>query len=169
MEFLTAAMPVSLLAPIVVHYQPIVDLVTQRMVGCEALSRWHTAGDELCGPGAFIASIENDFDLAVNLISQVIHSVSRELGPSRAATHQFYVSINVPPVLLAERRLDEMFEASDLLPFVSRIVFEITERQALDERGREAIRRGRKLGGTSRARRFRHRPKRIPRSHRARR
>ncbi|MGE5783682.1 MAG: EAL domain-containing protein, partial [Myxococcales bacterium] len=33
-----------------------------------------------------------------------------------------------------------------LLPFVSRLVFEITERQALDERGREAIRRGRKLG-----------------------
>jgi hypothetical protein len=29
-------MPVSLLAPIV-------GLVTQRMVGCEALSRWHTA------------------------------------------------------------------------------------------------------------------------------
>ena len=43
MGFLTAAMPVSLLAPIVVHYQPIIDLVTQRMVGCEAHSRWHTA------------------------------------------------------------------------------------------------------------------------------
>ena len=80
MEFLTAAMPVSLLAPIVVHYQPIVDFVTQRMVGCEALSRWHTASGELCGPGAFIASIENVFYLAVDLTSQVIHSVSRELG-----------------------------------------------------------------------------------------
>ena len=61
MEFVTAAMPVSLLAPIAVHYQPIVGLVTQRMVGCEALSRWHTASGELCGPGPFIASIENDF------------------------------------------------------------------------------------------------------------
>lgn len=47
---------------------------------------------------------------------------------------------------IAERRLGEVLEASNLLPFVSRIVFEITERQALDERGREAIRRGRKLG-----------------------
>jgi sensor c-di-GMP phosphodiesterase-like protein len=148
MEFVTAAMPVSLLAPIVVHYQPIVGLVTQRMVGCEALSRWHTASGELCGPGAFVASIENDLDLAVDLTSQVFHSVSSALGPFLAATRQFYVSINVPPVLVAnERRLGEMLEASNLLPFVSRIVFEITERQALDERGREAIRRGRKLGG----------------------
>ena len=60
------------------------------MVGCEALSRWHTASGELCGPGAFIASIENDFDLAVDLTSQVLHSVNRELRPFLVATRQFY-------------------------------------------------------------------------------
>jgi quercetin dioxygenase-like cupin family protein len=35
------------------------------------IPKGNTASGELCGPGAFIASIENDFDLAVDLTSQV--------------------------------------------------------------------------------------------------
>jgi sensor c-di-GMP phosphodiesterase-like protein len=69
-------MPVSLLPLIVVHYQPIVSLVTQRMVGCEALSRWYTASGELCGPGAFIASIENDFEPLQGLFSPLTKDAS---------------------------------------------------------------------------------------------
>lgn len=143
---MTIPTPVNVLAPIAVHYQPIVDLNTDKMVGCEALARWFTPQGELRGPGSFIASIENDFDLAVDLTRQIFHCVSRDLGGFLVRAPQFYVSINVPPILLSHGEIATLLSASELMPLIGRIVFEITERQALDETGREAIRLGRELG-----------------------
>src|SRR5919202_2456611 len=41
-----------------VHYQPIVDVVDQRLVGVEALVRWERPGNGIVGPAEFIALTE---------------------------------------------------------------------------------------------------------------
>lgn len=42
----------------VLHHQPIVDLATRRIVGTEALIRWHRPGNGLVAPGEFIPIAE---------------------------------------------------------------------------------------------------------------
>jgi EAL domain-containing protein (putative c-di-GMP-specific phosphodiesterase class I) len=39
----------------VLHYQPRVDLVDGRVIGAEALLRWHSAKHGIVSPGSFIA------------------------------------------------------------------------------------------------------------------
>lgn len=42
----------------VLHYQPRIDVASRRMIGCEALIRWHLPGQGVIGPASFIPAAE---------------------------------------------------------------------------------------------------------------
>ena len=136
----------QILAPFLVHYQPIVDLLTHRMVGCEALARWPTPDSGVRGPGRFIDGIESDLSLAEDLTEHVLLCVRRDLGDFLSATPDFYVSTNIPAVLLGAGRLHGMLAKAGFDGLTSRIVMEVTERRAVDENGRQALRIAREMG-----------------------
>jgi sensor c-di-GMP phosphodiesterase-like protein len=58
----------------------------------------------------------------------------------------FYVSINLPPVTLGRERLRPVLEGLGLAQRLPQLVGEITERRALDDLGRAAIREIRRIG-----------------------
>jgi sensor c-di-GMP phosphodiesterase-like protein len=66
--------------------------------------------------------------------------------PLFARHHHFYVSVNIPPVILGRGRVLSIVEELQLTPYLRRIACEVTERQALTAIGRAALERARQSG-----------------------
>ena len=82
-------------ANVVCHYQPILELATGRMIGCEVLARLRD-GDELLYPDRFIPALTRQhlcwtFDAAVS------RAALRELGAALPPQTQFAVALNFFP------------------------------------------------------------------------
>lgn len=119
------------------HFQPIVELSTNEVVGVEALVRWQRPGVGLLAPGAFIEVAERTGQI-VALGEWVIRQACQaavELGQARVAPLQ--VSINVSARQLSDARLVEIFEAAlrDSGCDPSSIVVEVTETALLHDLG----------------------------------
>lgn len=76
------------------YCQPKVDLVQRRMVGAEALLRWHHPQRGLLQPEEFLRAIENT-ELEVELGNWVIASACAQLRQWRRDGHDVEVSINI--------------------------------------------------------------------------
>jgi len=76
------------------YYQPKVDLAARRMVGAEALIRWHHAQRGLLQPEEFLRVIENT-ELEIELGNWVIASACAQLRQWRQDGHDVEVSINI--------------------------------------------------------------------------
>ncbi|MER7007542.1 EAL domain-containing protein [Dactylosporangium sp. NPDC000555] len=96
-ERLRAALAADELA---VHYQPIVALNGNRVVGVEALVRWCPPGDAPIGPDRFIPAAESS-GLIVALGDWVLNRACRDAAPWHAR-HGTCVSVNVSPRQLIE-------------------------------------------------------------------
>ncbi|MGI5241152.1 putative bifunctional diguanylate cyclase/phosphodiesterase [Dactylosporangium sp. CA-139066] len=96
-ELLRAALAADELA---VHYQPIVALDGQRIVGVEALVRWYPPGGAPIGPDRFIPVAEAS-GLIVALGDWVLARACRDAASWHARTGAG-VSVNVSPRQLAE-------------------------------------------------------------------
>ncbi|MGH9019196.1 MAG: putative bifunctional diguanylate cyclase/phosphodiesterase, partial [Acidimicrobiales bacterium] len=90
------------------HYQPVVDLQTERLVGLEALVRWQHPTRGLLLPYEFIALAE-DSGLIVPLGAWVLHEACRQMAQwaaRRAAADQdsagLNISVNVSALQLAD-------------------------------------------------------------------
>jgi diguanylate cyclase (GGDEF)-like protein/PAS domain S-box-containing protein len=94
---LSARMPDALEAgEFVVHYQPLVRLADQRVVGVEALVRWERPGGERLGPDVFIPVAE-ETGLIVPLGRWVLAEACRQ-GVRWRAEHpgtELFVSVNL--------------------------------------------------------------------------
>ena len=97
------------------HYQPLLDLRTGRVVGAEALVRWRRPGHGLLAPAAFI-HIAEDSGVAINSLGGwVISHAIRWAAERNASTGPLSVSVNVAArqfasagfVDLVARELDE--------------------------------------------------------------
>jgi diguanylate cyclase (GGDEF)-like protein/PAS domain S-box-containing protein len=111
---------------LVLHYQPLIELATKRMVGCEALIRWQH-GDTLVPPGEFIPLAERT-GLIGPISNWVIAEACRQSAEWNAAGLELYVSVNLPAVFwepTAMRRLLATIEAFGLSP--ERMMIELTE------------------------------------------
>jgi len=123
------------------YYQPIVELETERVVGFEALTRIRDNDGAVSSPGALIDKIENDSDTLTALMRQILSAVSKDMVPLFARYPDFYVGINIPPVVLGTGRIMEIMQELQLMPYIKRLVVEVTERQSLTALGRAALER----------------------------
>lgn len=128
------------------YFQPIVDLNTGRVLGAETLVRFVDPDGTLRGPGGVIERIEGNLDDLEVLTRRLFCQIAEKTGPLLDRHRGFYISANVPPVLLASPRLKQILDDSNLARYIDRLVCEITERQALTDAGREALAIARPLG-----------------------
>ena len=136
---------------LVVHYQPIVDLRTERIVGFEALARWPHAGRGQVSPATFIPLAE-ETGLIVPLGAQVLEVACRQARAwrERWPGERLVMSVNLSPRQFADPALvasiGEVLELTGLDP--AALELEITETSVMDrsEAGLQALADLRALG-----------------------
>lgn len=111
------------------HYQPIIELASKKIVGCEALVRWQHPSGKLYPPSRFIAQAENT-GLIIDLGYWIAEEASRlqnQLG--NEFQQDYFVSIN-----LSGKQFDDQLLIPTLADIMDRagavrelIKFEITE------------------------------------------
>ncbi len=114
-----------------VHFQPVVDIVTRKVLGYEALARWtHPIHGEIA-PGTFIP-IAEEAGLIISLGASIL-----ELACAMAATWggQELVSVNISPAQF--RRSDLVEQITDTLARTGlapgRLELEVTESLLMDD------------------------------------
>ncbi|MEO0496381.1 MAG: EAL domain-containing protein [Pseudomonadota bacterium] len=121
-------------------YQPVIDISTGLMMGCEVLTRWRKADGSVVPPGAFIALAEAS-GLAVPMTRSVMQKVAQDLSDVRQHPSSLKIGINL---------FDAHFENTDIVDDIqaifgdcdirmSQLMFEITERQPLSNVARAQI------------------------------
>ena len=118
-----------------VHYQPILDLRTERIVGFEALARWQHPGRGLVLPVDFIGLAEES-DLIIALGRTVLEKACRQAEAWRRhwPDENLVMSVNLSPRQFADPDLAasiaEVLDATGLEP--SALELEITESSVMD-------------------------------------
>lgn len=120
---------------LVLHYQPVCEVKTGRMIGAEALVRWDRPGHGLLGPNEFI-DIAEETGLIVPLGAWVIEQAARDLSRwPRSGGWWPVVTVNLSARQLADESLVpfvlEVLERHNLPPV--RLGFEVTESMRIDD------------------------------------
>jgi sensor c-di-GMP phosphodiesterase-like protein len=112
-----------------VHYQPILDLQTQRVIGAEALFRWpHKSLGVL--PVTDVIAIATREGLLSQVTMSVLRQVQRDLPALLLKRPDFKVSINIgADDLKAHSQLDHFLQANSNL--VRSLQLEVTERELI--------------------------------------
>lgn len=117
------------------HYQPIVELATEQLMGVEALIRWRHPDRGLLSPAEFLQIAEDSGQL-VAIGRWVLHEACREAATwSRAGDGaQPWVSVNLAPDEILAPGLAEHVSMTlcDTGLDPGRLVLEISERTTLD-------------------------------------
>jgi len=123
-------------------YQPVVDLASRRVVGCEALVRWHHRTRGVIAPATFIP-IAEESGVIVALDRWVLREACVTAARVRAYRPDFRVSVNFSPRDLRESDLPDVLAAmlaEHGLP-ASALSVEVTEHVLLDDTVLPALRR----------------------------
>ncbi len=115
-------------------YQPVIDLDTGRILGCEVLVRWRKPDGRLIPPGAFIGEAERTgFIFPMTLA--VMRQAAAELGPTYASRPDLKCGFNLCAAHFRDERIvsDVMaiFSHSDVA--LSQVLLEVTERDPLPD------------------------------------
>lgn len=134
---------------IVPYYQPVIDLTTGRLVGCEVLMRWQKPNGTIATPDEFIRLAETSdvgWPLTLGLMRQVRHDLERSFGERQGLK----IAINLFNAHFGRLRtvadVEAIFGGSAIA--FNQLVFELTEREPLGDidRARVVIRRLQELG-----------------------
>jgi len=120
-------------------YQPIFDLRTEAILGCEVLARWIREDGSIIPPMSFIPLAESSGRIEP-MTWQILETALEELYPRLREDKQFKVSINVVPGHLLSDGFIETLRRVVLGAKVSarQIVLEVTERNELPDLARAA-------------------------------
>ncbi len=123
-------------------YQPVVDLASRRVVGCEALVRWNHRTRGVIAPATFIP-IAEESGVIVALDRWVLREACVTVARVRAYRPDFRISVNFSPRDLREDDLPDVLAAMlaehGLPP--SALSVEVTEHVLLDDTVLPALRR----------------------------
>jgi len=114
------------------HYQPIYDLQTQEVAGCEALIRWVTPEGKVIAPGAFIDVLEESpliLEVGQKMIERCLADLVR-MQREVFLSPDFFASVNVSGRQFADpsfvRNLERARRATNIPS--KRLKLEVTER-----------------------------------------
>jgi len=127
-------------------YQPVVDLNTGRVSGFEVLSRLVSADGRAASVVRLMEELEREPEAQHMLIRRLLAGVRDDIVPLFERRPEFYVSVNIPPAILGTGRIGQIIQELGLERWLTRLVVEITERQALSDIGRAGIDVARALG-----------------------
>ena len=121
------------------YYQPIFDLRTGKITGCEILARWVRRDGSVVPPMNFIPLAESSGRIQV-MTWQILRSALSDLRPVLRADKTFKMSLNVVPKHLLSAGFIETLRRTVLTARVSarQVVVEVTERDELDDLARAA-------------------------------
>jgi sensor c-di-GMP phosphodiesterase-like protein len=131
------------------YYQPVVNIRTGRLIGCEVLMRRREPDGSIIPPSMFIALAEST-GLALPMTRKLMESVRDDLNAIYGARPHLSLSVNLFDdhfeSLRIIRDIDTIFGSSQIA--FPQILLEITERQPLAniDRARVVIRRLQELG-----------------------
>ncbi|PSV62545.1 EAL domain-containing protein [Photobacterium profundum] len=112
------------------YYQPIVNVTSQSLYGCEMLARWKRPGQELISPMEFIPYVEKSGQI-LPITEQLIKKAIDEIGKLNWQNTKQIISINVVPEQLES--IEIIDRSLDLLRFskleATQLAFEVTERK----------------------------------------
>jgi len=115
-------------------YQPVVELRSGAIVGAEVLMRWRKPDGSLVSPAAFIPLAESS-GLILEMTDALMIATRDELAPFLAARPRLRIGFNLTAEHFTNTKIvstvREIFAASPIR--LSQIVFELTERQPLDD------------------------------------
>jgi diguanylate cyclase (GGDEF)-like protein/PAS domain S-box-containing protein len=120
---------------VVLHYQPLVELASGRIVGAEALARWQHPERGLLGPDEFIGLAEES-GLIRELGAWVLRSACREAAgraPRSPGEAALQVAVNLSAQQLADPGLSDLVASvlSDTGLPAHRLMLEVTETSLL--------------------------------------
>ncbi|WP_172123382.1 MULTISPECIES: EAL domain-containing protein [unclassified Devosia] len=113
-------------------YQPVINLRTGELVGCEVLCRWQKRSGEIVSPGAFIDYAESS-GLAIPMTLSLMQQVKYDLGELCTLMPELKISINLFEGHFRDGSIVEDVQAifgGSAVDF-RQLVFEITERKPL--------------------------------------
>ena len=113
----------------VLHYQPIIELATKRVIGAEALLRWQHPRFGLLPPVRFIADLERS-GLIVDVGAWVLMEATRQMKEWQTITGETpFVTVNISNVQVRRGHLEDTVKAAitaSALPPES-LILELTE------------------------------------------
>jgi sensor c-di-GMP phosphodiesterase-like protein len=117
-----------------VVYQPVVNVHSNDIIGCEALVRWRDDHQRQVRPEIFVGVAEEEGFIG-ELTMFVLERTLTEIGDLLREKENFHVSINLSPKDLMDEaflpRLDALMESSKVP--ASRVGLELTERSTTDK------------------------------------
>jgi sensor c-di-GMP phosphodiesterase-like protein len=111
-------------------YQPIIDIVSGKLIGAEVLVRWKKPDGSLVGPGAFIPVMEQN-GLIADLSRHLMRQSVNDIGPAYGKRPNLRVSFNLTAEQIENDatvgEIRSIFARSPIR--LSQVVLELTERQ----------------------------------------
>jgi sensor c-di-GMP phosphodiesterase-like protein len=115
------------------YYQPVVDMVTGKLLGAEVLMRWRLPDGTIRSPMSFIPMAEST-GLILPMTRALMRQVRQELGPLAVGRPHLKISFNLSAQHLeGERIVKDVADVFAKGPIaLSQVVLELTERQQID-------------------------------------
>ena len=116
------------------YYQPVVDIVTGELQGCEMLMRWQLPNGKIVSPGQFMTYAETSghiFEMTRSIMRQSID----DLGELYSRHPELKLSINLFAGHFNDRSIvDDLLDIYDGSSIaLNQVVMEVTERQPLED------------------------------------
>lgn len=87
------------------YFQPVMSFTTDRIVGVEALLRWHHPSDGLIYPGSFIPAAEKS-GIILDIDEWVVGEACRIMAEwQKSCFPEFYIAINISPIHFKKKNI----------------------------------------------------------------